>query len=92
MTTRTSRKTKIQRFLVQDGIEVTSPSFNYIVYAVMIYEGGMPFDSVAEKVSKKFGILEDSFRTLVSRAVKNSVTLPNPSPKKYIAYVYTRTI
>lgn len=82
----------IERFLFEDGFDMSSVQFKYLTVAVERYIPGMTIDEIVEPLSKEYGIKSDAFKSGCGKFIKSSKTFQNATLKKYIAYVYAKVI
>lgn len=92
MTNKADARKGIEKFLMEDGLDISCAAFKYLVIAIEKYKPGIEIEQIAEPVMDEFGIKPWTFKNCCGKLVKSSKTFPEATLRKYVAYVYGRTM
>lgn len=83
---------EIMRFLTNDGLDMSETGFKYLLCAIENYSPGQSIREMAKPISEKYQIREDNFKKTCGKLIKKSISMPEATLRKYVAFVYARVI
>ena len=81
---------EIERFLVEDGLDINATAFKYLAAAIENYRPGMMIAKIVKPVEQEYGITLTTFKAMCGKLTKSSLSMPGETLKRYIGYAYAK--
>ena len=81
---------QIERFLVEDALDIDTTAFQYLVAAIENYRPGMMIAKIVKPVEQEYGITLTTFKAMCGKLTKSSLSMPGETLKRYIGYAYSK--
>lgn len=81
---------EIERFLVEDGLDINATAFKYLVAAIENYRPGMMIAKIVRPVEQEYGITLTTFKAMCGKLTKSSLSMSGETLKRYIGYAYAK--